>query len=288
MNKKILIAVIGAAMAGTSIAAAADLKISGRVYRQMAVSGPSGFASATSDDGHSRLQFDASNDSGFARLAWDTRGGVAQRELMAGLNVGGGKFDMGRLASAYAGAVSIDAYTATMWELRTNAGSKVSSFNNGRLGFRTKAGDMKVNVQYGPGDVDGGAAAAPYEVALTGKAGDISFGLGAHTNNSGNASMGLKGKMKFGDIGVALAYESADGAYIDGGAAGTAQAVYALDVSMKMGGMGVNATYGNNPNTGTLMRLALTKKMGKKTRVHAGYINYNNASIIGGGVRVDF
>lgn len=294
MNKKILIAAIGAVMVAGPVIAQADAKYSGRILRELtSVSGnPGGVGDGLmgGDNGHSRLQFDGSSDMGFVRMAWDIRANTfKQREQYAGLKLGNGKLSFGRLGNAYAGALNIDPLKATFMEIRKKSVSKVNSFNSGMLGYAMKMGDMSVNVQYGPAYVDQlGTPNNPYDVGFKGKFGGVTVGAAIESDSAGNSSTGVVAKMKFGDIGVGISAESVDGAYIGGGAAGTTSTSYTVLVGMKMGGMNIDLAAGqNSTDSRTLMRVGLTKKFDKKARLYAGFISYNDITMIGGGLRVD-
>lgn len=313
MNKKILSLAVAAAVAAP-MAAQADVKISGAVARDIYSSDGT---LVGGDSGTSKLVIDGSNDTGFARMAWDIRQaygaaatttttikgaktkpgwGMAQREQEAGLKIGGGAIVVGRQASAYAKAVTIDSMNATFLEARKRPGgtSKVASFNSGMLGYRAKFGGVGINVQYGPAysDMSGGVAKNPILVGVKAKLGPVDLGVGYQGDTAGNPTTGVRAKMKFGNFGVGVSIESADGNYTGGGsAAGSADSLVFIDGRFGFGGgMSVGAGIGSNTTASTTFyRVDFTMKMGDKSRLYVGLSDSSvaNNQRAGLGIRVD-
>lgn len=309
MNKKILTAAIGAALVAGPLAAQADLKISGRVAGSLtSADGQIQFQ----DNGNTRLQFDASDESGwFARLAKDMRLGRLKvnstttttemtdtqlrtdRDQYVGIKSSFGSFRFGRIAGAVKN-IEADPYIATFLELRNNAtkggayGS--SSFQNGMIAYDHKFGDATVRLDYVAVDAATGAANGALGASIVGKAAGARFYAGY--NNQGNgpdAFYKLGGSMKFGMANVVLNYE-------DNGT----DSNYGLGVDFGMGnGQSVNVHYADKglDTTAAYYRVAYMKKASKKARFWVGYAQNGNknqfgtagdTASYGAGARVDF
>jgi len=185
MNKKILSLAVAAAVAAP-MAVQADVKISGSVARDMY--NETNVNLKGGDFGTSKLNIDASEGDAMLRMAWDIRPAATKspvavmpaREQEAGIKVGGATIKIGRQANAYAGAVTIDAMNATFLEARNAIGgtSKTASFVSGLLGLSMKAGDVGINVQYGPAYKDMYTLTNPVIAGVTFKAGPVDLGIG--------------------------------------------------------------------------------------------------------------
>ncbi len=301
MNKKILTAAIGAAMIAGPLAAQADLKISGRVAGELISNTGPGIVFG--DTGNTRLQFDASNDSGgYLRMAMDMRPlfgpvGAASplgRDAYLGLKGDFGSLQAGTMANVGKN-IEGDPFIATFLEMRNNAvkggsyGS--SSFNATMIQYANKIGDAKIKVQYDLTDNGGkkGDLGASVKTKLAGATVFVSY------NNEGNVAGGgfykLGGAMKFGDIKGKFQYESDT----TGGVSGTTW-VLGAEVGLGDGAM-VDVSYSDTGQDGTnaWYRVGYVKKLNKKTRWFVGVTQNGgsklgttaNTSTYGGGMRVD-
>lgn len=291
MNKKILIAAIGAAMVAGPLAAQADVKISGRVAGEL-VNG--GNATFMQDNGNTRLQFDMKDGSGwYARMAIDGRLGKigssdgsnlkAYRDQYVGYKADFGSIQLGRMAGAVKN-LEKDPFIGTFLELRNNAvaggsyGS--SSFLNSMIQYANKMGDVSFKFQYDATDM--------------GKTGDMGLGVKAklagakvylgynNVGDSGATFTKFGGSMKFGDITGRVHYETLS----PGGSQ------FVLGGSMGLGGGSmVDVSYGDRGGGDAYTRIAYMKKASKKARWWVGYVNNGNKTAdatFGGGARVDF
>jgi len=321
MNKKVLAAAIAAAMVAP--VAQADLKISGRVAGSLvSQDGNIQFQ----DAGNTRLQLDASTDSGwYARMAMDQRlgrdtikvdatsTGTADsytaynslwREQYVGLKGGFGALQFGRMGVTGKN-IEGDPFIATFLELRANAmlggsgdgqyGS--SSFVDNTIEYNNKAGDATFGIQYSPvsnpgakNTANAGLLAASVKAKLAGA------GVWAAYNNLGDTGTYYKlgGDMGFGDAKVKLAYQNYDK---NGSAAVTN---WNVGGEFKIGAGMVDLTYADKGASGAdaFYRVAYMQKAGKQARWWVGYAQNGNAGVMGSsagnvatygaGARVDF
>jgi hypothetical protein len=308
MNKKILTAAIGAALVAGSMAASADMKISGRVAASFLSKGGTGAGSGLqfADYGNSRIQFDVNDDSGwFARAAMDTRnwfggGSSVGRDFFAGYKASFGSISAGRMAGAGKN-IEGDPFIATFLEYRNNfvnGGAYGSSgFINNMVQLSTKSGDVAFKVQYAPCANTATTCSNNGDLGASVKAKLAGADVYAAYNNQGNASgeayYKVGGSMKFGDIKGKLIYESDSGAVVGSHIAGDSAYTVGAEFGMGDGAM-VDASYVNKGKDGTNAgyRLAYMKKASKKARWWVGYVNngagINNLASYGGGARVDF
>jgi hypothetical protein len=300
MNKKILAAAIGAALVAGPLAAQADLKISGRIAADI-TSADGGIA--MSDSGHSRLQFDASDDSGwYTRAATDLRGwfgGGANsgRDVYVGIKGGFGSIQAGRMAGAVKN-IEGDPFIATFLEYRNNfvkgGAYGSSSFLGNMLQYANKFGDASIKIQYNPTD---DAIAGPNgDLGASIKAKLAGANVFAGYNNQGNVTDGtyykLGGDMSFGDIKAKLIYENDNLIVGD-------EARFVVGAEFKVGGGMVDISYADkgNDRTAAAYRIGFMKKASKKARWWVGYTQngsnktpgvVGDTATFGGGARVDF
>jgi len=298
MNKKILSLAIAAAVAAP-MAAQADVKISGSVARDMY--NETNVNLKGGDFGTSKLNIDFSEGDAFGRMAFDVRPAATKsgssniampaREQEAGIKLGGGALKIGRQANAYAGELTVDAMNATFLEARKAVGgtSKTDSFVSGLLGFSMKAGDVALNVQYGPAYKDMYTLTNPMIAGVGFKAGPVDLGIGYEKKSNDGTNTGVSAKMKFGGVKLGVSYEQADRSNTaTAGAAGTAENIAFVDASMDMGGVTLGLGLGSNTTTSkTFTRVSVVKAMGK-AKVYAGVANDGNSiQRAGAGLRVD-
>ena len=310
MNKKIIAIAIAAAMAAP--VAMADVKISGRVGMHLTTIDTDGAGDAElglGDQGHGRLQLDASAGDAFARMAWDTRKSksMTQRDQYLGYKFGNGmKAQFGRMGGA-AKNIEKDPYIATFLQTRNTVAESVtdkkfgsSSFVDHLAQLSFKAGAAKIKVQYDIGsnskDYNLGASSNEGHLAIsaTGKAGAINYWASynnsfADGNNSSNttseSNIKLGGAMKFGKVKVSLNYTSMD---TDAAAAAAGTATDSILVMADMGlGNGLSANAAIATRSGDVaaddaqyLRLAVNKKLSKGVSAYAGYTStdYDTAS----------
>lgn len=301
MNKKILSLAVAAVVAAP-MAAQADVSVNGAVSRDMyndstAAAGSGGLVG--SDSGSSKLEINVKSGDAFAKAAFDIRPAATKasttpampaREQYAGVKVGGVSISVGRLANAYNGGAKIDTMTANFLEARNRAGgvAKVPSFVSGLLGVSGSAGDVSYAVQYGPTYETGTTLTNPIAANVKFKAGPATLGVGYWADTAGNATTGISGKMKFGDIAVALVYENADGAYIQGTTAGNTNNEIFADVSMPMGSGTIGLGLGSNTDASTTFsRVSYQMKMGD-AKVTVGGSSADGDTRIGAGLKVSF
>jgi hypothetical protein len=299
MNKKILSAAIGAALVAGPLAAQADLKISGRLAADI-TSADGGIA--MSDSGHSRLQLDASDDSGwYNRVAMDLRpifggGSATGRDFYVGFKGGFGSIQAGRMAGAVKN-IEGDPFIATFMEYRNNfvkgGAYGSSSFIGNMLQYANKFGDASIKLQYNPTDD-----------AIAGPNGDLGASIKAklaganvfagynNEGNSGNTYYKLGGDMSFGDIKAKLIYEN-DGAIVGD------EASFVVGAELKLAGGMVDVSYSDKGNlrSAAAYRIGYMKKASKKARWWVGYTQngsnktpgvVGDTATFGGGARVDF
>jgi len=311
MNKKILSLAVAAAVAAP-MAAQAEVSVNGAVSRDMYTdSTKTGLVGG--DSGTSKLEINVKEGDAFAKAAWDIRGAampstftttgsgtftnyaMPAREQMAGVKVGGVSISIGRHANAYNGGVKVDTMTANFLEARNRPGgvAKVPSFVSGLLGISGNAGDVSYAVQYGPAYSDmakdaGGTATNPVAANVKFKAGPATVGVGYWGDTGGNSTVGISGKMKFGDIAVAVSYENADGAWINGTTAGNTNNEIFADVSMPMGSGTIGLGLGSNTDASTTFsRVSYQMKMGS-AKVTVGGNNADGDTRFGAGLAVSF
>jgi len=299
MNKKVIAMAVAAALSAPLAAQAADVKISGRVAADL-VSSAGG--TEFNDFGQGRLQFDATDDSGwYARYGQDIRLGrspltlAEDREQMVGVKVGGGSLQFGRMGGIVKN-IEKDAFIATFLELRNAAvaggqyGS--ASFENNLIQYKMKAGAMDVGVEYIL--PDSATDQGHYGLALTGKAGSMSYYLGMNNGNAATATTGgvTKAgiKMPLGGMNLTVGYDAVDDA------ASTSKAHVGVD--MKVGGGLLDVTFADKgaDNTNSFYRVAYMSKVSDNVSWHAGVTQNGSAAalsaandqIIGAGVIVKF
>lgn len=300
MNKKILSAAIGAALVAGPLAAQADLKISGRLAADI-TSADGGIA--MSDSGHSRLQLDASDDSGwYNRVAMDLRpifggGSATGRDFYVGFKGGFGSIQAGRMAGAVKN-IEGDPFIATFMEYRNNfvkgGAYGSSSFIGNMLQYANKFGDASIKIQYNPTD---DAIAGPNgDLGASIKAKLAGANVFAGYNNEGNVTNGsyykLGGDMTFGDIKAKLIYEN------DGLITGD-EASFVVGAELKLAGGMLDVSYSDKGNlrSAAAYRIGYMKKASKKARWWVGYTQngsnktpgvVGDTATFGGGARVDF
>ena len=318
MNKKIIAIAIATAMAAP--VAMADMKISGRVNKQVVITDIDGGTSArdTNDSGHTRLVFDGTAGDAYARIGLDERVGRsltgAKRDNYVGYKFGGGmSLQVGSMGNSGKN-IEKDALIATFLETRSavatvNPSSKYasSSFVEDVAQLKMKAGPATVKVQLGlnASDTTTGATNEGYTAfSVTGKAGAVKYWV-AYNNDSGD--QGLNGgsddtntkigaTMKFGKVAATLNYETRD----DDGVSNEA-----ITIRANMGfGNGLKGYAGMAMASGdagasadaTWLRLGVSKKLNKNASIYAGYTStdYDAASAnadfskIGAGMTVKF
>jgi len=315
MNKKVIAMAVTAALAAPLAAQAADLKVSGRVAGDFVsqttpgatVENAMGFA----DYGQSRIQFDATDESGwYARYAQDVRLGRLQTEIVniagaldgtpgakgptfatdrdqyVGVKASFGDIRFGRVTNVVAN-LEKDPLIGTFLEYRNAAvlgGSWGSaSFNNSMVQFRKDLGGIKLAVEYGPESKDanatpiGGNNQGAYGVALNGKAGNIGYYLGM--NNQGNVAGSeatftkLGGSMAMGNLDLKLNYDNV------APKVGTATNNILVGLGMKMGSGKIDVSFATKGGTNwtdtgskSYMRLAYYAKVSDSVSWHAGYV----------------
>ena len=300
MNKKILSLAIAAAVAAP-MAAQADVSVNGALSMDMYSDSTSANSLDGSDEGTSKLEFNVKSGKAFAKYALALNKTIANgsspgtREAFAGLQLGSGmSLEIARLANAYVGGVKVDTMTANFLESRRYAGgvSKVPSFENGMLGLYGKAGDVSWAVQYGLADPSNNRLAANVKFA----AGPVDLGVGYYTDSLGNATSGISGKMKFGDIKVGASFESADSLWTATGngnitapvGQGTAENIAFVDVAMPLGNGTVGLGLGTNTTASTTFsRLSYQMKIDAAT-VTVGGRSSDGDTRVGAGLKVSF
>jgi len=296
------------------------------------VDGADNDARGISDSGHTRLQFDGTAGNAYARIALDERLGRdshlhdtnlddpltltvdesektdktssyngTKRDSYVGYKFGGGtSVQVGRMAGA-AKNLEKDPYIATFLETRstvansyTGGGYGSSSFIDGLVQLKMKAGAANVTVQFGPAE-NTGSNNGHIGVGVSGKAGAVNYWL-SYNNGSADgdstaanypsqSNIKLGGAMKFGKVKVTLNYTSMDK---DAAAAAEGTATDSIFVDANMGlGNGLSANVGFATRSGdvsaddaTFIRLAVTKKLGKGVKVYGGLTttDYDDAS----------
>lgn len=327
MNKKIIAIAIASALAAP--VAMADVKVSGRVGAHFASISDEGVlntadaddaklhgfnaveagdvvgeaATTLGDQGHTRLQFDATSGKAFARLAYDARldKDLAPREAYLGYKFGAGSVQVGRMAGALKN-LEKDPYIATFLEVRGTSGAGggaygSNSFVDHLVQYSTKISGLAVKVQYDAGD---NASVTDNEghmaVSVMGKAGGVKWWAGMNTadddeqnNDSGNVKVGAS--MKFGAVKGTVQFEDTT---IN--ASDLTRILIMADMGLGQGAS-VNAALGNltsdDIGDSTWVRLAYAKKLNKGTTVYAGYTSSDfdgdiSYSIIGAGMTIKF
>jgi hypothetical protein len=307
MNKKVIAMAVAAALSAPLAAQAADLKISGRVAADL-INNTAGTAFA--DFGQSRLQFDATDDSGwYARYAQDIRLGRLQseigsvgkfrtdREQMVGVKVGGGKLQFGRMGGIIKN-IEKDAFIATFLELRNAAvaggayGS--ASFINNNIQYKMKAGGANIGVEYILPDVATVTDTGHYGLAIKGKAGSIGYYLGMNNGDAGTsgATGGVTkagASMAMGGMDLKLGYDAIDDSSDD------TNRIH-LGVVMKMGGGKLDVTFADKGAVAgaAFYRVAYMSKVSDSVSWHAGVTSNgsgasaNDEQNVGAGVIVKF
>jgi len=301
MNKKVIAMAVTAALAAPLAAQASDLKISGRVGADL-TSNTAG--TAFSDSGQSRIQFDATDESGwFARYAMDVRLGRLQQEIgdptkfrtdrdqYVGVKVGGGSLAFGRITNVGAN-LEKDAFIATFLQLRGGAVDGTAygsaSFMNNDIQYKMKAGDLNVGLDYIL--PDSATDQGHYGLALSGKAGSLGYYVGMNNGNAATANTGGVTKagirMPLGGMDLSVGYDAVDDA------AKTSK--IHLGVGMKMGGGLLDVTFADKgaDNTNTYYRVAFMKKASDSASWHVGVVQNGSAGsndqAVGAGVVVKF
>jgi hypothetical protein len=297
MNKKLLAAAIAAAMVAPVVQA--DMKISGRVAADI-TSADGGIA--MSDSGNSRLQFDASDDSGwYARAATDLRpifggGSPVGRDFYVGLKGGFGSIQAGRMAGAVKN-IEGDPFIATFLEYRNNfvkgGAYGSSSFLGNMLQYANKFGDASIKIQYNPTDDilagPNGDLGASIKAKLAGA--NVFAGYN-NLGDSGNSYYKLGGDMSFGDVKAKLIYE-------DDGSIAVDSSRFVVGAEFKVAGGMVDVSYADKGNlrSAAAYRIGFMKKASKKARWWVGYTQngsnktpgvVGDTATFGGGARVDF
>ncbi|MBD3671494.1 MAG: porin [Gammaproteobacteria bacterium] len=281
MNKKVIAMAVAAGLVAP-LAAQAETKMSGRVQQEI-VNQSAGLS--FEDNGHARLQFDYSDDSGFfGRLAMDARVGREDagehRDQYVGLKVGGGKLSFGRQAGVIKN-IEKDPFIATFLQMRGGAvaggsfGS--SSFIDDTIKYSMKLGGGKLGVEYVP------TGSGHMGLALTG-GGDLKYYVGYNTDGgSGNTNMKAGIRMPMGGMKLRVGLDDD---------AGTQK--INLGVGMKMGGGLLDVTFATlgADNTNPYYRVAYKKKNSSNVSTQAGLIQNgstaSNDMAIGVGVTVKF
>lgn len=315
MNKKLIAIAVASVMAAP--VAMADLKISGRVNQQFINTDVDGGASTldNTENGHTRLQFDASSGNAYGRVALDerfgrdrnsgtstTEDGRTKRDQYVGYKFGSSSLQYGRMGGA-AKNVEKDPLIATFLEVRSSVASAnpasaydSSSFVNEVLQFKTKAGGATVNVQLGLSDNDVAAPAVAGDASqgytafsVTGKAGPVAYfvswnndaadSTGAGTSND-DSNLKIGATMKFGKVNTTVAYKNND----NNGFATDSIVVRAnmgLGDGMKVyGGIALRSDdSAGSAGDATWLRLAVSKEVAKGATFYGGYTqtDYDNA-----------
>ena len=224
-----------------------------------------------------------------------------KRDSYVGYKFGGGtSVQVGRMAGV-AKNLEKDPYIATFLETRSTIGNSYtssrfgsSSFIDGIVQLKMKAGAATVAVQFGPAEYANDNN-GHIGVSVAGKAGAVrywaSYNNGSADGDSSAATypsqsnIKLGGEMKFGKVKASLNYTSMDkDAAV--AAAGTATDSIALAANMGMGnGLSANVAFATRSgdvaaDDATFIRLAVTKKLGKGVKVYGGYTttDYDDAS----------
>lgn len=330
MNKK-LIAIAAGAVFALPMAASADVIVYGKAQVEVAnfdrdLAGtldqngdPITDGIDVVDQARGRIGFKASEDlgdglKGIAKFEFkaDTADGVASgaaialspRESFVGLKASWGQIEMGRLKSEYkyTGGVKYDPFVATTLEARRNGGMTGGSLgHNGFLtksvGYRVKAGPVKLGITYAPSEDDGLLSAAAKFGAKNWEAflAVIDNGDRNGVGSPAYSSAKVGGKVKFGGMHTIVGqFESTDPD------TGGAEPTYLfLGYHLKMGKNTVVVQYGaNDADGGTdidYLTLGFIHKFSKSTRVFGGYrltspdsTVSSDINVISVGLRKDF
>ena len=298
MNKKLIAIAVASVMAAP--AAMADMKISGMVAQELTsldVDGAAADPMTMGDSGFTRLQFDGTMGSAYARLARDLRGGgEAGRDQYVGYKFGGGMTVQAGTMPGVSKNIEKDPYIATFLQHRSTVANVATSniyssngFVQDVLQLSMKAGAGNVKIQYGPENNDG-AAGGPNDghigVSFTGKGAGINY-FASYNNGQGDlnspagttpshSNIKLGGNMKFGSVKVGLMYTSQDKDAATP-ALGTATDSIFVDANFDLGNS-LSANVGYATRSGDVaaddadfIRAAVMKKLNKGTSVWAGY-----------------
>jgi hypothetical protein len=287
MNKKVIAMAVAAALSAPLAAQASDLKISGRVAADL-VSSAGG--TEFNDFGQGRLQFDATDDSGwYARYAQDIRLGrnpttlAEDREQMVGVKVGGGKLQFGRMGGIVKN-IEKDPFIATFLELRKAAVDGTAygsaSFVNNDIQYKMKAGNINVGLEYIL--PDSATDQGHYGLAITGKSGSIGYYLGMNNGNAGTsgATGGVTkagASMALGSMDLKVGYDAVDDS------SDTTNKVH-LGVSMKVGGGMLDVTFADKGADGTnsFYRVGYLSKVSDNVSWHAGVTQNGSPAALSG------
>ncbi len=337
MNKK-LIAIAAGAVLALPMAAGADVTVYGKAQVEVAsfdVDNDPSKGIDVVDQARGRIGFKASEDlgdglKGIAKFEFkvDTADGVAgrdhndstgtkiksdvalsPRESFVGLKASWGQIELGRLKSEYkyTGGVKYDPFVATTLEARRNGGMTGGSLgHNGFLtksvGYRVKAGPVKLGITYAPSEDDGLMSAAAKYGAKSWEAFLAIINDGDRTNGSGGASYSatkVGGKVKFGGMHTIVGqFESVDR---DTGGVGAEPTYLFLGYHLKMGKNTAVVQFGALDGDGgtdtDYLTLGFIHKFSKSTRIFGGYRSTSpdtgtqpseDINVISVGVRKDF
>lgn len=308
MNKKLLTAAVGAALAvSPMLAAQADVKVYGRAQVEI---GNTDGGTATTDQFHTtdksmgRIGVTGSEDLGnglkaIFKFEWKvdtTLGGAAvgTRESYVGLKTGFGTFKAGAVRSPYkyAGGVKYDPFTATLLEARNSGG--MSGGNWGHNGFlsnsvnySSKAGSLSWGVTYSVDEqaigTPAGASDGDLSVAVQYKSGPLHvFGALINDDDTDGVTGGQDGyestkagaSYKFGNMKVLAQFEATETTTTAG--VKTETDFLFVGFQWKFGGNNtLVAQIGEADATGTASDIDYTAvgvihKFSKKTRAFAG------------------
>ncbi len=294
MNKKLIAIAIATVMAAP--VAMADVKLSGRMaghLTNLSTDGAADDSLGYGDQGHSRVQLDATQGSAFARMAWDARGGKnwGQREQYLGYKFGGGvSAQFNRMTSAGKN-IEKDPYIATFLQLRNTLAESVTAKQYGSSSFvdhlaqvAFKAGSTKIKIQY---DLGSNSAGSPNEghtaIAVTGKGGPVNYwvsynnGTADGNNNSlstSQSNLKLGGSMKFGKVKVSLNYTSSD-TDVAGGEQNstTVWADMGLGNGMSIDVLAAVRAGDTSADDATMVRLAVSKKLAGGAKLYGGVVS---------------
>jgi len=309
MNKKIIAIAIASAL--TAPAAMADVTVGGQIGAAY-VSGSKGFSMPTAggdlgqtagsdayrtmaDSGLSKLEFSGNDGNAVFKIAMDIRGLMSGsagqlkgRDFWLGYKFNAGTLTFGRMPAALAG-IEGDKYNATFLELRRTA-AVATTYNNSTDTYYTspiaqwamKAGGASIKVQYDPADkTSTSATEGYYAVSVKGQAGAIGYfagvnnGQGKDTGTSTKEqNMKVGASMKFGAVKATLMAMNSDDS-TDKNSAITVFADMDMGNNLSAGVAFGTQTSGANKKD-TMMRLALTKKLSKATKIFGGYVAKRN------------
>ena len=299
MNKKIIAIAIATAMAAP--AAMADIKISGHMGGHLTFSPKDATGVAVDetkssrefgDLGRARLNFDGTSGNAYARIAYNdaNQGRNNMREALAGYKLGGGtSVQFGRMPGALKN-LEKDPYIATFLQLRKTAAEAATASAFGSSGFvgsllelKMKMGAMGFKGQYDPSDnALTSAHSGHIALALTGKAGAVNYWVG-YNNGAANSNDGTATNQTNYKVGASMKMGAAkitvNVTDFEKGSGGNKSTSTVVMANFGLGnGLSLNGLYAGNGDTGTILRLAVAKKLAKGATLYGGAVTKTGAN----------